>query len=60
MITVEPLHNGHLEERRKWPFKRGLMYGCMDRPPNKMVILERWPLVEVLLYVIFISSIYDC
>ena len=33
---------------------------CMDRPPNKMVILERWSLVEVLLYVIFISRIYYC
>ena len=26
-ITVEPLHNGHLGDRRKWPLWRGGRYG---------------------------------
>ena len=25
--TVEPLHNGHLGDRRKWPLWRGGCYG---------------------------------
>ena len=39
--TVEPLYNGHLGDRRKWPFP--------TPPLKKMAVVERWPLVEVLL-----------
>ena len=27
LSTVEPLHNGHLGDRRKWPLWRGGRYG---------------------------------
>ena len=27
ITTVEPLHNGHLGDRRKWPLWRGGRYG---------------------------------
>ena len=39
-FTVEPLYNGHLGDKSK----------CMDSPPKKMAIVERWPLVEVRLH----------
>ena len=51
-ITVEPLYNGHVGDRRKWPLWRGgrcrevtavkqeWMYDCL---PKKMAIVERWP-----------------
>jgi len=38
--TVEPLYNGHLGDRRKWPLWRGGR--CRE-----VAIVERWPLVEV-------------
>ena len=57
--TVEPLVNGHLGDRRKWPLLRGghcrevetsvnvwnvrQKNGCCREVP----IMERWPLVEV-------------
>ena len=38
-ITVDPLHNGHLGDRRKRPLWRGLNKSqCMDFLPKK------WPL----------------
>ena len=41
--TVEPLHNGHLGERRKWPLQRGLNYSqCMDSLPKKVAAVESW------------------
>ena len=56
--TVEPLCNGHLGDRRKWPLWRGWNKSeCMDCPPKngrckEVAILLRWPLVEVWLYTI--------
>ena len=41
--TVEPHHNSHLSDR----FKQESMYGLSAK---KVVIVERWPLVEVQLY----------
>ena len=33
--SVEPLHNGHLGDRIKWPLQRGLnKRQCMDCPPE--------------------------
>ena len=54
--TVEPLCNGHLGDRRKWPLWRGWNKSeCMDCLPKngrckEVAILLRWPLVEVWLY----------
>ena len=46
--TVEPLHNGHLEDRRKWPLQRGLNKSqCMDSLPKNVAVVESWSLVEV-------------
>ena len=48
--TVEPLHNSHLGDRKKWPLQRGLsnsqctMYGLSAK---KVAIVKRWPLLEV-------------
>ena len=36
---------------KRWPLQRGLNKSeCMDCPPQKMAIVERWPLVQVRLY----------
>lgn len=53
--TVEPLHNSHLGNRRKWPLQRGLnksMYKYV-LSAKKLAVDERWPyaLVEVRLYI---------
>ena len=47
--TVEPLHNGHLgaEESGRGGLNKSQ---CMDCPPKSVAIVERRPLVEVLLY----------
>ena len=40
---------------KRWPLQRGLNKSeCMDCPPQKMAIVERWPLVQVLLYMYMI------
>ena len=37
--------NGQLGIRRKWPLKTGLNKSeCMDCPPKKVLIVERWQL----------------
>ena len=50
-ITVEPLHNGHLGDRQKVKvverFKQESVYGLSTK---KSGCVERWPLVEVGLY----------
>ena len=36
VCTVEPLHNGHLEDRREWPLStRELMYRLFVRGDKK-------------------------
>ena len=58
IATIEPLHNGHLGDRRIESghcrelavverLKNEWMYGLSAK---KMAVLERWPLVEVQLY----------
>ena len=40
--TVEPLHKGHLGDRRKWPLQRALNQSqCMDCPPKNMAVVEK-------------------
>ena len=52
--TVKPLYNGHLGDRRKWPLQRdGRCKEVQTRVnlwtirPQKMAVVERWPLGEV-------------
>ena len=43
--AVEPLHNGHLGDRRKWPLQRCLNKSqCMDCPPKEVANVQWWPL----------------
>ena len=63
--TVEPLNNGHVGDRRKWPLYRGLNKSqCMDCPPKKVAVVERWPLVKVRLHQqsmrIFVGELVTC
>ena len=63
--TAEPFHNGHLEDRRKWPLQRGLNKSqCMGCPPKKVAVVEKWPLVEVRLFQqsmrIFVGELVTC
>ena len=64
--TFEPLYNGHLGDRRKWPLLRGghcrevLNKESMCEifcPPwlKKVALVERWLLVQVRLYYTFLS-----
>ena len=40
---------------KRWPLQRGLNKSeCMDCPPEKMAIVEKWPLVQVRLYMYMI------
>ena len=57
--TVEPLHRSHLGDRTKWPLWRGLhKIQWINSPPKKsghcrkVAIVEKWPLVEVWLYLL--------
>ena len=57
--TVGPLHKSHFGDRTKWPLWRGLhkiQWNLMDSPPQKsghcrkVAVVEKWPLLEVGLY----------
>ena len=49
--TIEPLYNGHLGDRRKWPLWRGgrcrevkTRVNVWTVCPKKMAVVQRWPI----------------
>ena len=48
--TVDPLCNGHLGDRGKSDIVERLKQESMHGLPPKKAVVERWPLVEVPLY----------